>query len=66
MINPFEAYESERLAALAIEIAAEDAREATPEFKALKAQRLAERHAKGVRLGWWDEHGNAVEPEDED
>ena len=28
--------------------------------------RLAEEHAKGVRLGWWNEDGNPLNVEDED
>lgn len=30
------------------------------------AERAAAEHAKGVRLGWWNENGDPVEPEDED
>lgn len=43
--------------------------EADPRYRAsLEAKRAAD-HAKGVRLGWWDEDGEPLQPpadEDED
>lgn len=29
-------------------------------------ERVAEEHAKGVRLGWWDEEGNPLTAEEDD
>jgi hypothetical protein len=69
MIDPFEEYEAERLKALALELAEEDARNSTPAGLAKISKRKNEEHAKGVRLGWWDEEGNEIaaeEIEDED
>ena len=66
MIDHFAEYEAERLKALEIELAAEDAFAASPEGIALKAKQQADEHAKGVRLGWWDEDGNPIVSEDEE
>lgn len=38
----------------------------TPEALARAAQRKAEEHERGVRLGWWREDGTPIEqPDDE-
>ena len=66
MTDIFAEYEAERLKALEIELAAEDAFAASPEGIALKAKQQADEHAKGVRLGWWDEDGNPIVSEDEE
>jgi len=66
MDDIFAEYEAERLKALEVELAAEDAFAASAEGIALKAKQQADEHAKGVRLGWWDEDGNSIVSEDED
>ena len=41
-------------------------READARTFARAAARSAEQHAKGVRLGWWDEDGNSLLPPDDE
>jgi hypothetical protein len=40
----------------------------TPAARAERAKKRDEEHARGVRLGWWDEDGNplAADEDDED
>ncbi len=64
MIDPFDEYETERLA----QIDRDEAARNTPEAVAAREAKKAAEFDKGVRLGWWDAEGNslAVETDDED
>lgn len=61
-MNIFDDYEAERLAAMNTpEALAEEAR-----MTKRSAERFAEQQALAVRMGWSDEDGNSLLPEDQD
>lgn len=59
----------EALEARKAELAEQDAFDKTPEGQARIAKREAVKKAEfeaGVRLGWWDENGESLQPETDD